>query len=311
MTEITFLTRDEAFEYRNLTLKQYQRVLFTCGNENVIAVGASEEGKPLGLILACRRGKTDAQNDHPAQGHDSGQWQLCSIFIKEGYRAKGIGKKLWEALVGALESRGACRISFQSVLREGTEKNLSGFFTAVGFEKPERIAKIFSYSAEKTLESSFVKACKEETMKAEGRFRMISPKEISKEALWDLRKNEGNWYPAFVSPFIGWDVMNNECTVFAIDSVSGKMAAWITAMDVNQGSYLLYRTFFTREEFRDTSIGLYIFSEAIRRFYAFCPEKKALASVPMDNEKSMRFNELFFQGAHDHVSYEISAEYIF
>lgn len=310
MTEITFLTQDEAFEYRSLTLKQYQRTLFTCNNENIIALGASEEGKPLGLLLACRRGMADAQNHDHVQGHDLGQWFLCSIFIKEDYRAQGLGKKLWEALVGALTLQGACKISFQSVLREDTEKNLTGFFTAVGFEKPERIAKIFSYSGEKTLESSFVKACRKETIQEEGRFRMISPKEISEEALSDIRKNEGNWYPPFVSPLIGWDVMNNECTVFAIDSVSGKTAAWITAMDVNNGAYLLYRTFFTREEFRGTSIGLYIFSEAIRRFYAFCPEKKALASVPMDNEKSMRFNELFFQGAHDHVSYEISAEYI-
>ncbi|MDD3169015.1 MAG: GNAT family N-acetyltransferase [Eubacteriales bacterium] len=311
MTEIIFLTQEDAFEYRNLTLKQYQGVLFTCGKENVIAVGASEEGKPLGLILACRRGKLGPQNDDPAQEHTPGQWQLCSIFIKEDSRAQCIGKKLWEALAGALASRGAWKISFQSVLREETERSLAGFFVAVGFQKPERIAKIFSYSGEKTLESSFVKACRKETRKEEGRFQMISPREISEEVLSELRKNEGNWYPAFVSPFIGWNQMNQECTVFAIDSVSGKMAAWITAMDVNNGDYLLYRTFFAREEFRGTSIGFYIFSEAIRRFYAFCPEKKALASIPMDNEKSMRFNELFFQGAHDHVSFEISAEYIF
>jgi GNAT superfamily N-acetyltransferase len=309
MTEITFLTQDEAFEYRNLTLTQYQRVLFTCGNENVIAVGASEEGKPLGLILACRRGKTDTQNHDPSQGHGLAQWYLCSIFIKEDHRAQGIGKKLWEAFVEALASRGARKISFQSVLREETEKSLVGFFAAVGFEKPKRIAKIFSYSGEKTLESSFVKACSQETIQAEGRFRMVSPKEISEEALCDMRENEGDWYPGFVSPFIGWNQLNHECTVFAIDSVSGKTAAWITALDVNNGAYLLYRTFFTREEFRNTSIGFYIFSEAIRRFYTCCPEKKALASIPMDNEKSMRFNELFFQGAHDHISYEISAEY--
>ena len=310
MTEITLLTPDEVFEYRNLTLKQYQRLLFTCNNGNVIAVGASEEGKPLGLILVCRRGKADVQNQDGAQEQDSDQWYLCSVFIKEAYRSQGIGRKLWEALIGALASRGAGRISFQSVLREGAEKSLTGFYAAVGFAKSERIAKIFSYSAEKTLESSFVKACREETIKEEGRFRMVSPKEIPEEALCDMRKNEGNWYPAFVSPFIGWNEINHDCTVFAIDRVSGKTAAWITAMDVNNGSYLLYRTFFTREAFRDTSIGLYIFSEAIRRFYAFCPEKKALASIPMDNEKSMRFNELFFQGAHDHISYEISAEYI-
>jgi hypothetical protein len=140
---------------------------------------------------------------------------------------------------------------------------------------------------------------------------MVSPKELSEKEIEEIRKNEGNWYPGFVSPFIGWSCISDECSVFALDSLTGKAAAWVTGLNVNNDTYILFRTFFTREEFRDTSIGLYTFSEAVRRYYANCPEKKALASVPVDNEKSMRFNELFFQGAHDHVSREILAEYFF
>lgn len=302
MIEIKVLTPDEGFEYRKLTLNRYQRFLFSCNKDNVIAVGASSGAEePLGLALACR--------PDDSEGFDPGSWYLCSIFVLESARSQGIGKKLWKALVEELKVRSVRKIFFQSVLREGPEKDLTGFLESVGFERPERIAKIFSYSSENAVRSSFVKASREGTFKKDGRFRFVSSKELSKEALEELRKNEGNWYPEFVSPFIGWSCLSNECTVFAVDSVTGKTAAWLTAMDVNNGTYILYRTFFTREEYRGTSIGLFTFSEAVRRHYALCPEKKALASVPVDNKRSMRFNELFFQGTHDHVSYEISAEY--
>lgn len=297
MCETKLLTPEAGFEYRRLTLKRYQSSLFTCDKENVAAAGASSEtGEPLGLALAVRL-------------NDSDSWSLCSIFVTEPARSRGLGMKLWKTLSGELKSRGAKRILFQAVLREEPEKALTGFFVKAGFQKPERIAKIFSYSCEGALRSSFVRASREGDIPGDGSFRMVSPKELSGEEIEEMQKNEGGWYPRFVSPFIGWDYISSECSVFAVDKATGKVSAWITAMNVNDDAYILYRTFFTREEYRDTGIGLHIFSEAVRRHYALCPEKKALASVPMDNARSMRFNELFFQGAHDHVSYEISAEY--
>lgn len=297
MYETKLLRPDAAFEYRKLTLKKYQSILFTCDKDNIAAAGAaSETGEPLGLALAVRL-------------NDSDSWTLCSIFVIESARSQGLGMKLWRTLSEELKARGAKRILFQAVLREEPEKALTGFFVKAGFQKPERIAKIFSYSGEGALRSSFVRASREGAIQSDGRFQMVSPKELSREAIEEMQKNEGGWYPRFVSPFIGWDYISSECSVFAVDKETGKTAAWLTAMNVNDDTYILYRTFFTREEYRDTAVGLHIFSEAVRRHYAFCPEKKALASVPMDNERSMRFNELFFRGAHDHVSYEISAEY--
>jgi GNAT superfamily N-acetyltransferase len=296
MYEIKMLVPADGIDYLKLTLKQYQNLLFTCDKESVAAVGAlSDEGEPLGLALAI--------------GRDENHWLLCSIFVTETARGQGIGKKLWETLAAELSSKGVQKITFQSVLREGPEEALAGFFESAGFQKPERIAKIFSYSGEGALRSPFVKACTEGSFRDGGRFEMVSPKELSEETIAEMQKNEGNWYPEFVSPFIGWDHISAECTVFAVDRASRKAAAWVTALDVNSGAYILFRTFFTREEFKDTTIGFYTFSEAVRKYYAFCPEKKILASIPMDNERSMRFNELFFQGVHDHVSYEVSAEY--
>lgn len=304
MTEIKLLSTIEGFEYRKLSLKKYQRYLFNCDKENVIALGASSgEGKPLGLALAFAIGEDGAPVNQ------STDWVLCSIYVKEMHRGQGLGRGLWEALSEELKRRGARHVSFQSVLREIAEKDLTAFFEAAGFQKPKRVAKIFSYSSEKALGSSFVRASKEGILGQGGKFQMVSPKELPAKALEEMKENEGDWYPEFVSPFIGWGHISEDCTVFAIDSMTGKVAAWLTAMDVNDGTYLLYRTFFTREEYRDTAIGLYTFSEAVRRHFALCPEKMALASIPLDNERSMRFNELFFQGTQEHVSYEISTEY--
>ncbi|MEL7656603.1 MAG: GNAT family N-acetyltransferase [Bacillota bacterium] len=306
MVEINLLTPVDGLEYKKLTLSKYRGCLFNCNSENVIAVGASNsQGEPVGLALSYGAAPNE-QKDKTIE-----EWFLCSIFVKDGYRRQGIGRMLWESLSKELMLRGAGELSFQAVLRESPEKELSSFLTNMGFEKPDRVAKIFSYTCDKIMDSPFVRASLDDTFSKDERFRFVSPKELSGEALAEMRENKGDWYPEFVSPFIGWDSFNEDCTVFAIDSQNEKVAAWITAMDVNQDSYILYRTFFTREEYRDTPIGFHIFSEAVRKHLTLYPDRKVLSSVPVDNERSMRFNELFFRGTYDHISYEIVTRYIF
>ncbi len=309
MVEVKLLTPSEALEYKNLTLKKYRGCLFHCNKENVIAVGAfsSQEG-PFGLALAYG---VPGEEGSEGLGKAIKEWVLCSVYVKDGYRKQGIGRELWKLLADELKLRGAERLLFQAVLREAPERELCSYLLNMGFEAPNKIAKIFHYSCDKIMESPFVKASLDETFKQEERFRFVSPKELSGEALTELRENKGGWYPEFVSPFIGWDSFNEDCTVFAIDSQNGKVAAWITAMDVNQHTYILYRTFFTREEYRDTPIGFHIFSEAVRKHLTLYPGRKVLSSVPIDNERSMRFNELFFRGTYDHISYEVLAQYFF
>jgi len=309
MVEVKLLTPSEALEYKNLTLKKYRGCLFHCNKENVIAVGAySSREEPIGLTLAYGVPKEEGSE---GSGKAIKEWTLCSVYVKDGHRKQGIGRELWKVLVNELKLRGAERLLFQAVLREAPERELSSYFVNMGFETPNRIAKIFHYSCDKIMESPFVKASLDQTFKQDERFRFISPKELSGEALTELRENKGSWYPDFVSPFIGWDSFNKDCTVFAIDRENGKVAAWITAMNVNQGTYILYRTFFTREEYRDTPIGFHIFSEAVRKHLTLYPDRKILSSVPVDNERSMRFNELFFRGTYDHISYEVLAQYFF
>ena len=304
MTVIKLLTLEEGFEYSKLTFNRYLRFLFTCGKQNIIAVGVeSEEGMPLGLALAC------GPEDKDLTAYDPGHWYLCSMYVKKEVRGQRNGRRIWERFAAELKNRDVRKLTFQSVLREETENEMTRFFEAVGFTGMERIARIFRYSSENALKSSFVKASAENTLAGDDRFLFVSPGELSTESLEEMGKNDGNWYPEFVSPFIGWSCISKECSVFAVDRTSGKVAAWITAMDVNNKMDILYRTFFTREEYRSTPIGLLIFSEAVKRHYERCPKKKALASIPMNNERSMRFNELFFQGSYDHISYEICAEY--
>lgn len=306
MIEVKLLTSFEGLEYRKLTLSKYRGCLFNCNRENVIAVGASNcEDDLAGLALAY------GIVEEAGADKDLKDWLLCSIYVKDVYRRTGLGRELWETLSDELKLRGAEQITYQAVLRETPEQELSSYLVNMGFEKPDRVAKIFSYTCDRIMASPFVKASLDETFKNDERFRFVSPKELSGETLSEIRENKGHWYPEFVSPFIGWDSLNEDCTVFAIDSRNEKVAAWITAMDVNQDTYMLYRTFFTREEYRDTPIGFHIFSEAVRKHLTMYPERKVLSSVPIDNERSMRFNELFFRGTYDHISYEIIAKYIF
>jgi hypothetical protein len=40
-------------------------------------------------------------------------------------------------------------------------------------------------------------------------------------------------------------------------------------------------------------------------------DRGGIASIPVDNERAMRFSELFFRGAYDHISYEVTANIYF
>lgn len=309
IVEVKLLTPAEGLEYRKLSLNKYQGCLFNCNKENVVAIGASSsQEEPIGLALAYG---FPGEEGSEGSGKSIKEWTLCSIYVKDGHRKHGTGRKLWELMANELKHRGAERLLFQAVLREAPERELSSYFVNMGFEKPNKIAKIFNYSCDRIMESPFVKASLDNAFKQEERFRFISPEALSGEALTELRENKGSWYPEFVSPFIGWDSFNKDCTVFAIDRENGKVAAWITAMNVNQDTYILYRTFFAREEYRDTPIGFHIFSEAVRKHLTLYPDRNVLSSVPVDNERSMRFNELFFRGTYDHISYEVLTHYHF
>jgi hypothetical protein len=86
------------------------------------------------------------------------------------------------------------------------------------------------------------------------------------------------------------------------------VAGWITALDVNENTRILYRSFFTREDYRDTQIGFLLFIEAIKRHLSYFMDRGGIASIPMENERAMRFSELFFREAYDHISYEVTAK---
>lgn len=295
------ITKEQSEEYGPLTLSSYRPYLSHCDQQNIIAMGARDgNNTPCGLILAV------TQYDEKRAMNPS--WVLCSIYVSPKMRQHGIGRALWTATEKELEERGCERVRLQSVLREQGLDSVVPYLVAMGFSEPKKVAKIFSFSKERIQESPFTRGSLQDVFQQDQRFAIRSFEELSESNRGEIEANEGQWYPEFVSPFIGERQINTKCTLFAIDPKKERVAGWVTALDVNQNTRILYRTFFTREEYRDTPIGFSLFTEAIKRHLTWYMDRGGIASIPVDNERAMRFSELFFRGAYDHISYEIEAK---
>jgi GNAT superfamily N-acetyltransferase len=295
----SLLTPADSFEYTSLLFQAYQPYLRLCGRENIIAAGVKDQyGKPCGLALALAA--------YEREGEMSDTWNLLSIFVKEEARRTGCGRMLWGELKQALGGRDAKKIRFQTVLREEKIEEIARFTTAIGFSEPEKIAKIFSFTSEGIIKSPFVTGSLAEAFHPDERFDFLSFNELMDSQMAEIEANDGEWYPPFVNPLIGKESFNKSCTIFALDNEKDKIAGWITAIDVNDCKRVLYRAFFTREEYRDTPIGFFIFTQAIKNHLNQFPDRGGLSSIPIDNDKAMRFSELFFRGAFDHISFEIT-----
>lgn len=296
------LNSSEAPGYIKLTFRMNRGYLLNCGNENIIAAGAADEaGKPCGLALALSPFGPD--------GKMSETWHLISIFTEEECRGRGVGRGLWNELSKELRIRGCKELHFQAVLREDRVGEMIRYFNAMGFEEPKRLAQIFAFDSITVRKSPFVKGALADSFQPDPRFRFVSYASLSRDQQSELERNEGGWYPPFVSPLIGKESANEKCTIFAVDRERDKTAGWITALNVNDGTRILYRSFFTREEYRDTPVGFFIFTQAIKNHLEYYPERGGLSSIPTDNERAMRFSALFFRGAYDHISYEIESNY--
>ena len=287
----------EAQEFKHLTFQQYQPYLDHCNQENILVVGVRDAmGIPCGLAVAV-------------MGSDN-HWFLCSLFVKEPYRRNGVGRDLWACLSSELRMRGCKKLSLQTVLRESMLGSVEAYLGAMGFLEIRRIAKVFSFNKEHIQESPFTKGAMADVFRAGDQFRILTFDELTERNLAELAANEGGWYPAFVSPLLGQEKFNRHCTTFAVDPQTEKVAGWITAIDVNQDQRILYRSFFTREEYRDTPVGFFLFVEAIKNHLNHYMERGGIASIPVDNDRAMRFTDLFFRNAVDHISYEINALYL-
>lgn len=286
----------QSHEWKHLTFHQYQPYLDHCDQENILAVGARDMlGIPCGLAVAV-------------MGSDN-HWFLCSLFVKESYRRKEVGRGIWSSLSSELGLRGCETLSLQTVLRESTLDAVEPYLEAMGFQEIRRIAKVFSFNKEHIQESPFTKGSMASAFQAGDQFRLLTFDELSEGNLAELSANEGGWYPAFVSPLLGQEKFNRRCTTFAVDPLTDKVAGWITAIDVNSDQRILYRSFFTREEYRDTPVGFFLFVEAIKNHLNYYMDRGGIASIPTDNDRAMRFTDLFFRNAVDHISYEITASY--
>ena len=301
---LSILNPADAFGYIPLTFSMNRQHLLHCDRENIAAFGASDgEGGPCGLILALAVYGPD--------GKMSDAWYLASVFVTEAARRRGVGRELWNELKKELKARGCKQLRCQTVLKEERLAELIPYFVAMGFNEPRRIAQIFAFDDSTIEKSPFIRGTLADAFPPDPRFRYISYDSLSREQLSELEKNEGGWYPAFVSPLIGKDQMNRKCTTFAVDNGNGKIAGWITALDVNNNTRILYRSFFTREEYRDTPVGFSVFTEAVKNHLKYYRDRGGLSSIPTDNDRAMRFSMLFFRGAYDHISYEIESSYRF
>lgn len=298
--EYRLLKNEDAFSFFKLTFNAYQPYLMNCSKESILAAGAFDgDGKPCGLAIAADGGEN--------------RWQLLSFLVTEVCRGEGAGRRLLELLMKELRAKHAQTLLFQSVLREEKGNAMCAFAEKTG-GSGEMIVEVYHYTPEKIMKVPRVARMMKRPLNSTDRFRYLTFSQLEEEThetlCKALKENEGNWYPPNLSPYIGGESVNSDCTIFAIDSRNEQIVGWITGLNVNDGRNILYRTLYVRPEYRDTRIGFYLFRESVRQNVTKYPEVTGIASIEKDNEPMLRFLESFLQGAYDYKSYEYQIKWV-
>lgn len=296
-SEINCITDDEALLYLKFTTKKYRQILMCCQRPNVIAVGVKAGGEPCGLLLAVYEPRNKLKEPET--------WWLLSFFIARKKRRCGLGGAAWDKAVEEIRKNGGTGLGFQCVLAQEEYEELSSFLKKRCQQTIiHTMATIFRLNAEEVGKSNFGKSCENGAFQIESQFCVLSFDEMSRAQKELLKNGEAQWYPENLSPFIMEAQRDDACTIFASDGQGGEIVGWINVPAVNGGRDMLYRSFFTKPEYRKTKLGFYLLTISIRRHLERYRDRGVLFAVAEDNPRMERYVRRLFREVQMKISYE-------
>jgi GNAT superfamily N-acetyltransferase len=188
---VRLLTPLEAMAASHLTFPSFLHLLARSGTPEVVAVGAIDGGRPVGLVLAARPAE-----EKPAQ--------IASLFVQKPFRGYGLGRALLAAAEEELAQRGCTRVRVEYSTAMPFRAELEGLLRCRGWTEPTphmlmcradkgaREAPFFHPPLFNRIEQGLAGA---------EVFPWEELRPTEKEALLAQQHSEYPWFPAYLSPF--------------------------------------------------------------------------------------------------------------
>jgi GNAT superfamily N-acetyltransferase len=225
-----------SFKWQRPTLRE------TCVQGSTVALAASLQGRPVGLVVGRRR------LPFPLGVIDS-------IYVASSVRNRGFGTRLLAAAEEGLVQKGCTALEI--VYRkdgDGTPA-LERVLENRRWSRSEQHSVIDKYELKQA--PGWV-----QRLSFRGADKALPWKSLSKEQLEEVRRGEDVWYPASVSPFQNHLADADPDFSFWFES-RGQIQGWIVCVRLAEDTASVER-FFVAEELQNTGRAVPLLAEAIK-----------------------------------------------
>lgn len=288
--EVIFIISIEELNHSNF--EAYEHCLkedLLKNSRNVIAFGAKFNKLACGAIFA--------------QEKNLDEYCIKSFFVLPLFRKRGAGSALLKALSEKLKDINAKKVTVQAITSKENIDLLNDFLTKRGFADVEILTIVYTFDPKKIVANNrFVKKIASTPAKLPKNITICPKSQVSKVLLENLKNKENIDYPSVLSPFANEFDLIDECTQFAIFD-DKEIVGWITGLKA-PGNMILYRSLFSREDFRKAVLGYFLFNEAIRIHVNKHIDKKILFAVDVKNTRAQKFFLSYLKNLYDSKKFE-------
>ncbi|WP_157737964.1 GNAT family N-acetyltransferase [Aneurinibacillus soli] len=261
------VTRENAAAFLSLTPPDFQPRLRQASAE-LIAIGAVQNNRPIGVVMAERRISTQSAN-------------LLSIFVTPACRRDHIGSHLMRVLEGELVKHGCGRLYVEFMASAKETSPFEVFFQSCGYAPSHPGIHLFRGTPQHLLESSWYVRCRQ----LPPRFSIATWSSTDTVERAAIRQGEGVWYPPLLSPFVEENAIDPELSLVLRDQ--NDLVGWLITERMGE-SALLYKTMFVKKQHQRMGRGLALFAEGIRRMMQIPDLTEALCFVEGTNKPMLQ-----------------------
>lgn len=256
-----------AMPFHGLTYPSLQSMLWTTDSSVVMAVGAEEDGQPVGLALAVRV-------------EQKGFCRLASLYVHETHRRRGIGTRLLGAIEELVLARGHTRLEARYQTGRPTSEAADRMLRARGWppaESERLICRCGRNMAHARWLRDFPLPADQQVVS----WFDVTPAEI--DALRESQKHDP-WIPQSLLP---WDYSNPAFNSMALRTAEG-IAGWVLTQH-HDSKTLIYSDSYMHPRLRRQGRILPLYVAAVRRHLEREDLPFAIWVVPFEHPDMVRF----------------------
>lgn len=257
----------EGPDFAGLTFPAY-RLLLSSGSAAMLAIGVRVDGAPAGLALAVRESTAE-------------EAELCSIFVRQAHRRRGLATGLLERLEAALQEAGTPAVHGVYMTGKPSIPVLEHMLARRGWEAPERRMLVLRAHYDRMSRAPWVAKASLGEGFAIGRWDEVSPTERA-----ELRHSHD------AAPWIAPDLIpfDFEADAHAPTSVvlrqHGKVVGWLITHRF--GDVLRYTCSYVHPDLQRRARILPLYAEVMRRAHAL-GIPRGMWTIPVHHPAMMAF----------------------